>query len=156
MIWFGRPSHDFPSRGGLSSFTRPRRSCHRVTFRPDFVAHPHPLTRVARATLCCASPPRAPSHELASPVVAALHPPAAATVKVRATDELRTSDLRALRGIELRAGVELHDDELHSSKQRGIIALCAKSAWCKRMFLLFYISWRYVARVLYVCCKSRL
>jgi hypothetical protein len=26
-----------------------------VTFRPDLVAHPHPLAHVARAALCCAT-----------------------------------------------------------------------------------------------------
>ena len=59
-------------------------------------------------------------------VAPALHPPAAVTTEVRAAAELRTGDLRALRGIELHAGVELHNDELHSSKQQGDIALALK------------------------------
>jgi hypothetical protein len=49
-----------------------------------------------------------------------------ATAVVRATAELHTSDLRALRGIELHAGVELHKDELHSSEQQGDITLKAR------------------------------
>jgi hypothetical protein len=51
-----------------------------------------------------------------------LHPPAAPTAEVRATTELRTDDLRALRGIELRAGIELHKDELHLSNNK--VTLC--------------------------------
>jgi hypothetical protein len=47
----------------------------------------------------------------------AFHPPITATTEVRGTDELRTGDLRELRGIELCAGVKLYNDELHSSKQ---------------------------------------
>jgi hypothetical protein len=47
----------------------------------------------------------------------ALHPPIAATIEVRGTDELRTGDLREIRGIELCVGVKLYNDELHSSKQ---------------------------------------
>jgi hypothetical protein len=45
-----------------------------------------------------------------------LHPPVAATTKARAVAELRIGDLRALRGIELRVDIELHKDELRSSK----------------------------------------
>ena len=56
-----------------------------------------------------------------------LHPPVAPTTKVRVTDELRTGDLRALHGIELCASVELHNDELHSSKQHGDNALALKA-----------------------------
>jgi hypothetical protein len=76
-------------------------------------------------------------------------PPAAATAKVCVTDELCTNDLRALRGIELRASVELHKDKLHSSKSRGDIALKTHIA---SVFQLFQ---RYVTRVSYRCCKSR-
>jgi hypothetical protein len=46
--------------------------------------------------------------ELAPPIAVVLHLPTAATAEVRATDDLRIDDIRALRGIELRAGVELH------------------------------------------------
>jgi hypothetical protein len=42
-----------------------------------------------------------------------LNPPA----EVRADDELRTGNHRALRGIKLRTGVELYNNELHSFKQ---------------------------------------
>jgi hypothetical protein len=53
-----------------------------------------------------------------------------------------TSDLRALRGIKLCAGVKLHKDELHSSKQQDDIALnehvasvCSKCFSCFRGIL---------------------
>jgi hypothetical protein len=39
-----------------------------------------------------------------------------------------TGDLLSLYGIELCAGVELHNDELYSSKQQGVIALEARVA----------------------------
>jgi hypothetical protein len=70
----------------------------------------------------CAAPAR-PPFGLAPPIAAALHPPATATAEVHATDELRTGNLRALRGIKIHSGVELHKDELHSSEQQGDIAL---------------------------------
>jgi hypothetical protein len=71
--------------------------------------------------------PRPPSR-LVPPIAARLHPPAATTAKVHTTDELRTGDLRALHGIELRAGVELHKDEVCSSKHQGDIVLKAHVA----------------------------
>ena len=57
-----------------------------------------------------------------------LAPPVVAIAEIHATNELRTGDLRVLCGIELRAGVELHNDKLHSSKQQGDIALKAHVA----------------------------
>jgi hypothetical protein len=110
------------------------------------VTHPHPLARVARAALCCAPllavagrilpalPPTkpltgaasaraaSPLPVLAPPIAAVLHPPAAATAEVGAADELR-----AFRGIELCASVELYNNELHSSKQQGDTMLALKA-----------------------------
>jgi hypothetical protein len=106
------------------------------------VVHPHPLAHGVRAALCCAPPldcgrrmdsaraargaAPAPSHVplpiLAPPIAAALHPPAVATAEVHAT-----GDLRVLSGIEPRASLELHNDELRSSKQQGDIALALKA-----------------------------
>jgi hypothetical protein len=134
MIWLGRPSHGFPSARGSSLSTCPHRSC-------DFPSEPHGSSsstcrRRSRRSVLCApacnagtTPARTacPLPVLAPPVEAALHPPVAATAEVHTGDELRTGDLRALRGIELCAGVELHNDELHSSKQQGDITLALKS-----------------------------
>jgi hypothetical protein len=64
-----------------------------------------------------------PPPGLAPTVTVALHPLAIATIKVRAANELRTGDLRVLCGVEVRTGVEVHTDELHSSQQEGDIAL---------------------------------
>jgi hypothetical protein len=58
----------------------------------------------------------------------ALNPPVAATAMVRVTNKLYTDDLRALCGIELCAGVELHKDELHLSERQGDITLKANVA----------------------------
>jgi hypothetical protein len=70
--------------------------------------------------LCMPAPPLSEPHTpyLYSrlPITAPFHPPVAATAKVRAADKLRTSDLRAPHGIELRASVEIHNSELYSSK----------------------------------------
>jgi hypothetical protein len=77
---------------------------------------------------------------LAPPIAAALHPPVAATAKVRAADELRTGDLHELRGIELHVGVELHNDELNSSKQQGDMTLALKvhvTSICFKCFICF-------------------
>jgi hypothetical protein len=107
---------------------------------------------------------------LAPHIAAALHPPVAATAKVRAADELRTGDLHELRGIELHAGVELHNDVLNSSKQQGDIALTLKvhvTSICFKCFIYFkgiLQGFRmdvakvdrdvaYVAMVVHVCCK---
>jgi hypothetical protein len=74
------------------------------------------------------------------------------------------------RGIELRSGVKLHSDELHSSKQQGDIALalkahvvssCFKCFICLRgMLQVFRMDVAkidrdvaYVAMVIHICCK---
>jgi hypothetical protein len=51
-----------------------------------------------------------------------LAPPVVAIGEVRAADNLCIGDLRALHGIELHVSIELHKDELYSSKQQGDIA----------------------------------
>jgi hypothetical protein len=88
------------------------------------------MGRTLPASLVGATPTHArhPMSVLAPPIAVALHPPAAATAEVCATDDLRTGGLRALCGIELRSGVELHKDELHLSKQQADIALKAHVA----------------------------
>jgi hypothetical protein len=105
---------------------------------------------------------------LAPTIMDALHPPAAATAEVRAADS--TGNLRALRGIELHAGVALHNDELHSSKQQGDIALALKAHVASICFNCFIClkgmlqgfcmdvvkvdrDVAYVAMVVHICCK---
>jgi hypothetical protein len=87
---------------------------------------------LARGTdSACAARRRRPCRQpsrLAPPITVVLHPPAAATAEVRAAGELRTGELRALRGIELWTGVKLHKDELHWSKQQGDITLKTRVA----------------------------
>jgi hypothetical protein len=146
-----------------------------MTSCPDLVAHPHLLACIARTALCCAARssrtdsaraahwrrPRLSTCPLPvpmPPVTAALHPHVASTAEVRATDEHCTSDLCALRGIKLRAGVELH-----SSKQQGDIVLALKAHVarvrfncfiCFRgMLQVFHTDVAYVAMVVHVCCK---
>ena len=136
MIWLGCLSRDFPfGRGsssstrprrsrdfssgsrGSSSSTRPRHSCRSVLCAP---ARSHRMDSARAARRRRPHPSRTPPPVLAPPVAAALHPPAAATT------EVRTGDLCALRGNELRAPVSSHNDELHSSKQQGDSALALK------------------------------
>jgi hypothetical protein len=118
-----------------------------------------PRTHKANApSQICSSSATGPAHppsELAPPVMAALHPPAAATAQVHAAAELHTGDLRALRGIEL------HKDDLDSSRQQGYIALKAhvasvsfKCFSCFRDMLQgFRTDVAYVAVAVHLCCK---
>jgi hypothetical protein len=140
----------------LRSLTDPSSSTHPCVAHPqDGLCSPY---RPCSDGLRCAAHRRPPPHgtdsacaarspsELTPPVATALHPLAAPTAEVHVTNDLRTRNLRGLRGIELRAGVELHKDELHSSKR------CVESTCYKRMLRVFQ---RYVASVLYGCCKSK-
>jgi hypothetical protein len=125
----------------------------RVTSRPDLVSHPYSLARVARGALCCAPTVpgrilpalladaraahwRRPRPSCAPAIAVALHPPVVATAKVRVTDELRTGDLGALRGI--------NSAPVSSSTTTSFIRLSSKetlrlrfSACCKCMFKCF-------------------
>ena len=57
-------------------------------------------------------------------------------------------------GVNLRTSIELREmtSSLNSSKQQDDI--CAESAFCKHIFQVFQMFHRYVASVLYRCCKS--
>jgi hypothetical protein len=150
----------------------------RVTSRLDFVAHPHPLARVARAhsVLCaptrgrmtnsaCAAcrcrPARAapPTHTCASHRGCAPST-CRGTAEIHAAYELRTGDIRAT--------IELYNDDLHLSNQQGDIALVLKThvtsvcfKCCLRGMLQEFRmnvakvdqDVAYVAMVVYVRCK---
>jgi hypothetical protein len=73
---------------------------------------------------------------------------------------LRIGDLRALCGIKLPADVEHHNDELHSSKQQGDIALALKayvgrvSVVLEECCKLFHTDVAKVDRDVYICCNG--